>query len=1366
MITAVRRTALALAAALVSLSLFAAQPWDGTPLSGDPKEILAAAEGISAGDSDVVILLDESTHTFDDQGRAVSTNRYVYRIAAESAIDGWATLNAPWAPWYQERPTIQARVITKDGTVHTLDPNAITEAPAPEESLDIFSDNRVIRAPLPAIAVGSVVEQIVTYQSKMTLLDAGTADLFYLGSYQPVNKSRLIVDAPASLPLKFVNHTTPQLEPVKTEKDGRVRIVYEGGPFPAHADDIEWSLPFDVAPLPWIGFSTGTSWQDMARRYSEVVDKQIANAGLEKQVREAIGNAKERREVIARSLAWIQKHVRYAGVEVGESSVVPRPPQTILGNRYGDCKDKATLLVAMLRQSGISAHVALLRAGDDFDVNPELPGMGRFNHAIVVVDPAKEGDAPLWVDPTDEYARAGELPMMDQNRMALIAKPDTKSLTATPAYDSSANRIVETRTFVIPEEGKATVTETTEAQGADESAIRRYYVSADRKKYREQMEDYAKATYAAKELKKLEAGDPHDLTKPFTLTLEVSEAQRGLSADGEAAVAIFPSAFAETLPWALRDYHEKKDDDTKPKKVRKNDFVFARPFVKEWNYRIVPPQGFVARALPQNETTPYGSITLTKEFSSGADGVVLAKLKLDSGKRRLTATEFEAMKKAVKELQDSKMILIGFDQIGQQKLSSGDIAGALTEFRKLASVHPKEGRHQTEIAKALLAGGMAEAAREQIKKAIALEPGYARAWRMQGIILQHDLLGRPFRKGFDLQGAIASYRKAKELDSKDEATRAELAKLLEVGEEGLLFGKGSHVDEAIDEYYSLVKDLEKKEYEPELFHALARAKKYSALQDAIKTAQDAGQRNLWRVFLAAATQGKDAAILEASKQDQNDRKETLRTAAGVLINMRMYSLAADLIEAATQGAPTSESRNQIDAMRKAKHYEELDLPANDPKSIVKRLVISVLMDGVSTDAEAAKEFFCADEQELFKTDSDKERKLTRVGMLNIARKQSLPLAFYADIGFGSTTFTQDGDDETGYRVRTRSLTSSDDSETVFVVKEGDGYKVSATDRVPSLIGFSVLRLLDAGKNDAARQWLNWAREEYSAGSSDDPLTSSPFTKLWSKGKTSATVDEMRVAAASMMLSKVVADRALPILTAAREKATTDEEKLRLDHALAVMYGVKDDNANAVVVMERLAAGYPDSPVAFNMLNNAYNRLGRYKDAEKLANDRLTRIAKDDDALRALASTAMEQGDYAHCDQYYRQIVDELRPRADDYNNIAWNALLAGQNLDRALDEARRAMQLPGADSALLHTVASLYAETGKSLEAREALLESMDTAGREEPAAHDWYVLGRIAENYGAKDAALAAYKKVEKPKTSMATSTYLLAERRIKAMK
>jgi Flp pilus assembly protein TadD, contains TPR repeats len=93
--------------------------------------------------------------------------------------------------------------------------------------------------------------------------------------------------------------------------------------------------------------------------------------------------------------------------------------------------------------------------------------------------------------------------------------------------------------------------------------------------------------------------------------------------------------------------------------------------------------------------------------------------------------------------------------------------------------HPKEALHRIQLARALLSAGLAENARTVARQATALEPNSAQAYSTLAWILEHDLIGRRLKKGYDLQGAIVAYRKAKELDPKDKDIRANLAMLLE-----------------------------------------------------------------------------------------------------------------------------------------------------------------------------------------------------------------------------------------------------------------------------------------------------------------------------------------------------------------------------------------------------------------------------------------------------------------------------------------------------------------------------------------------------------------------------------------------------------
>ena len=1354
---------------LIALPVSAQRPWEGAPLAGDPKAIAAAAEAVPAGEADAVVLLDELHYTFDDDGRATSSWRLVYRIVEESALDEWSTIGTEWAPWYQKRPEIAARVIAKDGSVHTLDPKAVTESAARDESPDIFSDNRLLRAPLPGMAAGVVVEQVITYRDDNPLFDTGVAGRLMFGRSVPVEKTRLVIDAPAGLAVRFVNKTAPKVEPVRSEAGGRQHIVIESAriePF----EDFEWYLPYDESSVPYVAFSTGTSWQDTAKRYSEIVEKQLGDPkAVEPFLRGAIGKSTDRREIVRKSLAAIQKNVRYAGVEVGEGSIVPRTPKEVLALKYGDCKDKATLLVAMLRAAGIPAHVALVNAGTDLDVDADLPGFGRFNHVIVRVG----GDDPFWVDPTDEFSPAGVLPVTDQDRLALVADASTTHLTRTPAADSSANTTLETRTFLLPEEGKASIVEVTEATGSHEANNRRFAAQTEKSDYRESMEGYAKAAYEAEALKSYTTTDPRDLDKPFRITLDIDKAARGQTSDIDAAVAIFPSSLLESLPWPLRSQPEDEDEDEeeKPKK-RTRDFVVAAPFVKELRYRIVPPPGYVARTLPPSETRRLGTTTLVTKYEVADDGAVLASLRFDSGKRRLTPAEVEETRKALSEVANANAVIVGFDSAGWARLNAGDIRGAIEEFRRLAALHPKEARHRVQVGRAYFVGGMAEASREELRRAIALEPTYAPAHRFLGIALQHDLLAREYRKGADLPGAIAAYRKARELAPKDVDVRSELAKILTRGDDGELFGKGARLDEAIAEYKSIAAELDDRRFEGELLTAMAHAGRFDEMKTYARTVQDETQRLTALVIAAAATEGSEAALREAASVDPNVRRGVLSGAAQTLLQLRLYPETATIFDHAVQGTPQApQVRPFLDVLRRTKRAEQLQF-GDDPKAVVMKLL---LLASTATDLENLSREFMAPWVDEFEKRVDAEREKADIrrpkeDVLQRARNQArgagLPIRVAAEIGFAAMDLSQEGDDATGHRVRLRAKigvpSAPKISETYYVVRHEGRYLIAASNN--GSVGITVLRFLEQNELDKARTWLNWAREEMSAGGGDDPLSGPPFASLWPKAKATATADEIRVAAAALLVTEpLYASATAPLLAAARE---TVAEPLRthVDVALALAYMQLQAVDQLLPVARRLGEAAATSATAFRLHTTALAEAGQSAEAQRIAKERLEKQPNDIHALRALADAAAQGRDFAAAIEYGRTLIERTDAEAGDYNDIAWNALFTGSAFDQAIEYANHSVAQSGAAGAM-HTLAALYAEAGNSLEARTKLLESMDAGGREEPTSIDWYVLGRIAENYGAKDAALAAYKRVTQPKWGLASSTYELAQRRVKLL-
>ena len=131
--------------------------------------------------------------------------------------------------------------------------------------------------------------------------------------------------------------------------------------------------------------STGTSWKNVVTGYARLSNDKLRVADVQSLLGKLNVKSSSRAELIRRVVAALHKNVRYTGVEFGEASIVPQFPSETLKRKYGDCKDKAALLVTVLRALNIPANLALLSTGPGQDINPELPGMGMFDHAIVFV---------------------------------------------------------------------------------------------------------------------------------------------------------------------------------------------------------------------------------------------------------------------------------------------------------------------------------------------------------------------------------------------------------------------------------------------------------------------------------------------------------------------------------------------------------------------------------------------------------------------------------------------------------------------------------------------------------------------------------------------------------------------------------------------------------------------------------------------------------------------------------------------------------------------------------------------------------------------------------------------------------------------
>jgi tetratricopeptide (TPR) repeat protein len=321
--------------------------------------------------------------------------------------------------------------------------------------------------------------------------------------------------------------------------------------------------------------------------------------------------------------------------------------------------------------------------------------------------------------------------------------------------------------------------------------------------------------------------------------------------------------------------------------------------------------------------------------------------------------------------------------------------------------------------------------------------------------------------------------------------------------------------------------------------------------------------------------------------------------------------------------------------------------------------------------------------------------------------------------------------------------------------------------VPEEIGLEVLTKLEKNDLPGARKWLDWAREAVHISDNDDSLAGQPFPHFWTKGQES-DANATRTAALVLLPSKLLNGDYLSSFIKLRDATKAEADRTRLTLVLAYAYAAQERWSDLLPVSEELIKSAPDSLTAFNFAVKAYAGLKRLDDWQKLVQPRLEKHADEIEYTRSAAMLALYKDDVASSQKLLKRLMDRGTATDSDLNMYAWNALLVpGPIGPDALEAAERANdRTKSANFAILHTLACLYAQSGKGPQARELLLKAMDVASMEEPDSQIWFGFGMLAEQYGESKIAQLMYSRVEKPKIDGPSSTYSLAQSHLLALK
>ena len=448
-------------------------------------------------------------------------------------------------------------------------------------------------------------------------------------------------------------------------------------------------------------------------------------------------------------------------------------------------------------------------------------------------------------------------------------------------------------------------------------------------------------------------------------------------------------------------------------------------------------------------------------------------------------------------------------------------------------------------------------------------------------------------------------------------------------------------------------------------------------------------------------------------------------------------------------------------LEKLRRHEDIALPETDPCHVVQKAFTALLAEGkrspelVPLLAEPLNE-----EHPPFANIDMLDRRLKP--QRDRARAHQAPIQWLADL-VSVLELSAEGDDALGHRVVAKFPNPSIPQTTWFVIREQGDYRLWNPGKIHANLGAKALQRLEKQDPDAARRLLNWAWQEHKAEIGwFKVFAGSPFARLWSG---QAEAPAIRTAAAALLAHGRQPEQAIKILLKARDDASTARE-LQIDRALGLAYLNADRPKEAIEVADRMLAKYPRVLEPYSFKAHALWKLAKNEEVGKLAEARLQRIADDPWALNTLGISAGNRGDFDAAEKHWQRLkgLDEASPEV--LRRLAWCALRHDPMPDWVLEDALEAnQQTQFTDPFSLYTLAAVHAELGKTNEARQALLLCIEARDASQPDPDDWYVLGRIAEQYALSDIAAAAYRKVAVAKVPSALTPYARAQKRLEAL-
>ena len=486
-------------------------------------------------DTNAVVLLEEIHYTVSPDGRAVEHARRVVKILRPQGRDEGVI-----AVHYDNDSKILSMnvwSIGPDGREYAMKDKDFIDVGV-GESFVAFQDDRARIARAPAADPGGVIAYEYEQRSRPLL----TEQTWWVQTDLPHVRESFTLE----LPPGFTYSTTwARHEPIKvsdTEGHGyRWEAANEPGidlrRIPMHPS------PYSLAGRMTVHYSgpglsgMDSTWKGVGQWYNGLFAPRVApSPDISAKTQELIAGKTDFYDKVDALAKYVQKNVRYVAIEIGIGGYQPHAAADVFRNKYGDCKDKATLLASMLSVAGIHAAPVIVHSERGV-VDPSAPSIVS-DHAIIGIEIPKDyhsdrlysvvtsdaGRRYLIFDPTSETTPFGQLEHQLQGGYGILVEGDQSQIIQLPVLDPKLNSIHRMAEFQLQPDGSLKGLVTEKRFGDTASLRREVFTSGDAKQQRDMLDHFLKLDFTSFTATDLKAENidalNDDLTLKYALTAE------------------------------------------------------------------------------------------------------------------------------------------------------------------------------------------------------------------------------------------------------------------------------------------------------------------------------------------------------------------------------------------------------------------------------------------------------------------------------------------------------------------------------------------------------------------------------------------------------------------------------------------------------------------------------------------------------------------------------------------------------------------------------------------------------------------------------------------------------------------------------